>query len=119
MTKLLSRADILRANDLPTREVEVPEWGGTVRVRTMTAKDRDAFDSAILEAHQDGRSAPENVRARYAAACIIDDKGKPIFTEEDIAALGAKSGAALSRVYEAISDLNKLSPADVEATAKN
>ena len=30
--KLLTGAAILAANDLPHEDVEVPEWGGTVRV---------------------------------------------------------------------------------------
>lgn len=119
MTKLLSRSEILKADDLPTKDVEVPEWGGTVRVRSMTAKDRDAFEATILEAQRAGLAAPENVRARHAAACIVDEKGRQIFNEEDILALGQKSGAALARVYDAISSLNQLAPEHVEEAAKN
>jgi hypothetical protein len=32
----LKREQILKANDIKTIEVEVPEWGGTVRLRTMS-----------------------------------------------------------------------------------
>lgn len=117
MTKLLSRSEILKSSDLPTKDVPVPEWGGTVRVRSMTAADRDAFEEAYRQAKQS--EEPVNLRARYAAACIVDEKGKPIFVEADIEALGAKSALALDRVFEAISSLNKLSDSDVEEAAKN
>jgi hypothetical protein len=33
---LLSKSAILCANDLQTEDVEVPEWGGVVRLRSFT-----------------------------------------------------------------------------------
>ena len=38
---LLSAAEILAADDLPTEDVEVSEWNGTVRVRALTGAERD------------------------------------------------------------------------------
>lgn len=116
---LLTRAQILKADDLPSRDVPVPEWGGTVRVRSLTAKDRDEFETAVLAARQEGNLSPGNIRARYAAAAIVDEKGKQLFSEDDIEALGAKSAAALDRVYAAVNDLNALSPKDVEELRGN
>jgi hypothetical protein len=34
---LLSKTAILCANDLQTEDVDVPEWGGAVRVRSFIA----------------------------------------------------------------------------------
>ena len=115
---MLTREAILAANDTPTRDVDVPEWCGTVRVRTMSARDRDALEFAAIAAREEG-STVDNVRARYAAACIVDDKGNQVFTDEDITALGNKSGAALDRVYQAIAELNRIMPGDIEDAAKN
>ncbi|HEY4546660.1 MAG TPA: hypothetical protein VIG90_09580 [Pedomonas sp.] len=118
MSKILTRDDILGADDLPTKDVQIPEWGGgTVRVRTMAAAERDEFEAAYARARQAG--APINLRARYAAACIVDEQGQPIFTEADVEKLGRKSADALDRVFGAISDLNKLGAGDVEEAAKN
>ena len=114
----LTRDQILAADDMPTREVAVPEWGGTVRVRTMSARDRDALELAALQAREDNTSV-DNIRARFAAACIIDDKGGQLFGLGDIEALGNKSAAALNRVYEAIAELNLIRPDDIEDAAKN
>lgn len=115
---MLTREQILSANDTPTREVPVPEWGGNVRVRTMSARDKDFFELAAIRARNDG-DVNFSIRARYAAFCIIDEKGEPVFTDEDIEALGNKSSAALDRVYQAIEELNRLDPNEVEALAKN
>ena len=115
---MLTREQILAANDTPTQTVPVPEWGGNITVRTMSARDRDALEFAAIAARDEG-STVDNVRARYAAACIVDDKGNPLFTDEDIVALGNKSGAALDRVYQAIAELNRIMPGDIEGAAKN
>lgn len=50
---LLSKTDILCANDLQTEDVEVSEWGGAVRVRSFTGRERDAFEASVnLRAHR-------------------------------------------------------------------
>lgn len=115
----LTRDQILAANDLPSKEVDVPEWGGKVRVRSITAKDRDEFEQALIAARQAKRFAPENVRARYVAACIVDKDGKPMFTGKDVEALGQKSYAALERVYQAATSLNADSADAIEELEKN
>lgn len=45
---LLSKSAILCANDLQTEDVEVPEWGGAVRVRSFTGRERDAFEASMV-----------------------------------------------------------------------
>lgn len=115
---LLTKEAILAATDLKFEEVEVPEWGGTVRVRSMTGADRDAFEQAILDARDAGGKLP-NVRARLVAAALVDDAGVNLFTQADIEALGAKSIKALDRVYAVASRLNAIAPEDVEALEKN
>ena len=45
---LLSKTAILCANDLQTEDVEVPEWGGAVRVRSFTGRERDAFEASMV-----------------------------------------------------------------------
>src|SRR5712691_9265522 len=37
--KILSLADILAADDLPEKVVDLPEWGGAVRVRALKRGD--------------------------------------------------------------------------------
>lgn len=117
----LSRDDILAADDLPLEEVEVPEWGGVVYVRSMNGLERDKFDAwmASLSGEGGGAVMSGNLRARMVALCTTDESGNALFTEDDIAALGKKSSAALTRVADAASRLNGMSPDDVEDIAEN
>ena len=41
---LLTKDQILAVADIEYRTVAVPEWGGEVRIRSMTGADRDAHE---------------------------------------------------------------------------
>jgi len=118
---LLNKQNILDAADIQYKTITVPEWGGDVRLRSMTGFDRDAYENWLMEQPEleSGRRRVENVRARMAAMSIVDDAGECIFTEADIPALGKKSAAGLGRIYDAITSLNAIDQKDVEALAKN
>ena len=86
---LLTKEQILGAADLEHRDVAVPEWGGTVRVRCMTGEERDAYESAL---YNGDKVNLDNVRARLLVLTVIDEQGARLFADEaDIAALGRKS----------------------------
>ena len=117
---LLSKTAILAAQDLQTEELEVPEWGGAVRVRSFTGRERDAFEASMVRG--DGRDRKvdlTNMRARLVGLTVIDEAGQRLFTDEEVDLLGAKSGAALDRVFAIAQKLNGLSGADVEELSKN
>lgn len=112
----LSKADILGADDLPREEVPVPEWQGTVFVRTMTGEERDGFEQSIIDGE---KRKLDNIRAKLAALTVVDENGERLFEEGDIAELGKKSAAALDRVFAVAQRLNGLTGEDVESLAKN
>lgn len=114
----LTREQILAAVDRKIEPIEVPEWGGTVYVRSLSGSERDALEWQVKQAAESG-ALGQNARARFAASFICDESGSPLFTENDIEALGAKSGAALDRVWNAGNLLNKFSDDNVEKLAKN
>jgi len=114
---LLTKDQILAASDIKTEEVHVPEWGGTVRVSTMTGEARDRFESACVT--DDGKANVSNVRAKLVASSIVDEDGRLMFTDADIEQLGHKSAAALDRVFEVAQRLSRVSASDVEDLAKN
>jgi hypothetical protein len=98
----LSRDAILAASDLDKASVDVPEWGGSVNVRQMTAADRDAYEAEcypIDTATGKASIRRDNIRARLLARTVCSDDGNLLFTFADVEALGAKSSAALERVY--------------------
>ena len=118
---LLSKDDILKADDIETREVPVPEWGGTVRVRALSGKDRDAYEASCMQERSKGQMVRNlaNVRAKLVVRSIIDADGNRIFADTDANALGAKSAAALDRVFAVAAELSRLSEEDVDELAGN
>lgn len=116
---LLSREQILGAEDLGTTDVEVPEWGGTVRVRGLSGAERDAFEASMVEIRGNSRKVRlENIRARLVALATVDENGERLFSDKDVEELGKKSGVALDRVWEAARNLSGLSDDDVEELAE-
>lgn len=114
---LLTRDQILTADDLQTEDVPVPEWGGTVRVTGLTGTERDAFEAEILG---DGKKRNlANLRAKLVARSAVDENGARVFTDGDIGKLGLKSASALTKVFEVCQRLSGLTPDDVEELAGN
>jgi hypothetical protein len=114
----LSRDDILGADDLPVHRVDVPEWGGTVNVRSMTGYERDQFETSLTSG-KDKSVNLKNIRARLVSLTAVDDNGERLFTDADVDALGRKSAAALDRVFAEAQILNGLRDKDVEELAEN
>ena len=113
----LTKDQILQADDLKFSEVDVPEWGGKVRIKTMTGEERDAFEDKIVVRDKDGNRKGmdiKNFRAKLLVRTIVDEEGKRVFDEQDIHALGMKSSAALDRVAEEVQEINRLRAQDVE-----
>src|SRR5690554_443064 len=120
MGKLLTRDDILNAQDLPTERVAVPEWDGEVIVRGLTGAERDAFEQSIVETRgKNTRMNLRNIRAKLVALTVVDEDGNRIFSDEDAEALGKKSAAALDRIFAVAQRLSGLRPEDVEELAGN
>jgi hypothetical protein len=120
LAKYLTKQQILDAQDLETKEVEVPEWGGTVLVKTMTGVERDAFESSVVKGKGKNTTVNmANIRAKLVAASIVDQDGQRLFDDQDVQALGKKSAAALDRVFAVAQKLSKISQDDVEELAKN
>ena len=117
---LLTKSAILAADDLKNEDVDVPEWGGTVRVRAFSGRERDAFEASLVRGDGKDRKVDlTNMRARLVALTVVDESGQKVFTQDDVDLLGAKSGSALDRVFSVAQKLNGLSGADVEELTKN
>jgi hypothetical protein len=117
-SKYLTAEDILSASDIHVEELPVPEWGGTLYVKTLTGEERDKIEAEILVIGADGRPKQaklNNLRSLVAFYGICDEKGNRLFTKaEEIAKLAKKSASALDRVVARIQELSAMSPADIE-----
>jgi len=114
---MLSKDEILAATDLAHEDIEVPEWGGTVRVQEMSGTARDAYEDQLMSLPEGERT--KNLRARLAAFTLVNEEGDLMFSLEETSKLGRKSAKALDRVFAAAVRLNKLGDASVEEAAKN
>lgn len=124
MGKLLSRSDVLAYSGKvpPTVEVEVPEWGGSLLVRRLTAREADQFEAESIDLQAEGQGARarlENLRARFLAACVCDERGEPVFTADDVRALGDLDTVAVQRVYAAAERHNAMDRASRQELLKN
>jgi hypothetical protein len=119
----LTRDQIFAARPWPSEEVHVPEWGGSVRVRALSASEMDDFNASITRTKKDQSVEVNrrNYRAKLVAKCVVNGDGTtPMFKEEsDIVALGLQPASALDRILEAINRLNGMTVEDQEDAVKN
>jgi len=119
---MLSKEQILSANDIESKVVSVPEWGGEVMVVGLNATEKDEFENGLVTRDEKTGKAKANLKgatARLCALCIKDENGERLFADSEIVALGEKSGKAIKRVYDVAEDLSGLKPGEVEEIVKN
>jgi hypothetical protein len=96
--KILTAEDILNADDVEYKKVLVPEWGGAIRLKIMSAADAIRFnrmpnrDEAIVQ---------------ILAFCACDEDGKLLFTSaKQVEKLREKNIKVFSRLQDACLELN-------------
>lgn len=114
---VLSKKDILEKKDGQTRTVHISEWDGDIIVSTMTGFSRDRFEASVLG--KNGGMNTQNIRAKLVAACVVDEEGNLMFTEDDVNKLGRKSCTALDKIFIEAQKINCLLDKDIEELAKN
>jgi hypothetical protein len=113
----LTKNQILAAEDRPSTEVEVPEWGGTVRIMAPSSWELSEHQASQIKVRLGSDGKPQTTvdmtgaDAKLAALCIVDGEGKRLFDEKDVRKLGGKSAAALDRVVKAAKTLPGMSDA--------
>ena len=117
---LLTKDQILGSDDRGHEDIDVPEWGGTIRVAAMTSGERDSFEASMLD--KKGKSSGDkllNFRARFVAKCIVGEDGKRLFSDKDIIALSKKSAKPMSDVFDVCRSVNGMTEEDVEEIEGN
>jgi hypothetical protein len=105
---------ILAAEDCPLTQVEVPEWGATVYLRPLTARERDRITARAIKGESD-----EALSIALVGRCLCDIDGRRVFADGEIEQLGAKSGAVVERLFGLALDLNGMGAKAQESLAKN
>ncbi|TDB88358.1 hypothetical protein E1264_11795 [Actinomadura sp. KC216] len=112
---LLSREQILAADDRTYEVVACPEWGGDVRLRSLTGAERDEWENSMIR--QVGKKQVANMRnarAKLVALSAVDGDGQLLFTPSDVIKLGSKNAAALDRLFETAQRLSGVTDEDMK-----
>lgn len=119
---LLSKDQITAADDRQWEDVPVPEWGGEVRVLGMSGTDRNAYQSSLIVIGTNGKPQRVNLTdqlAKIVAKCLVGEDFQRLYTDKEVAVLGAKNGAVLDRLADVAKRLSGLDEKAVEAAAGN
>lgn len=122
MSKHLNLNDIIQATNVKEKQFEVPEWGGHIIIREMTAEARDAYEQSLFVANEKGEFERNlsNARAKLIAACVVGPDGQRMFqTEQHVKALGNMPVSVVDKVFTACQEINALSADDVKELAGN
>lgn len=107
--KILNATDILEADDIVITEVDVKEWGGTVRLKSLNAEEMGEF--VDLTTGKNKGDAP--IRVLMLSAIGVDGQalfpsGDDVETRKIISRLKKKSLRAFMRVQKKALEINGL-----------
>lgn len=118
---MLSKNEIVAAQDRKIIKVEVPEWNGEVGIALMNAADRDSWENEVISFDAKGKvqTKKEFFRLKLLVRTLVDDRGIRLFSDEEILELGKKSSEVILRLFEKSMEVNKLSKSDADELEKN
>lgn len=130
---LLNRNQILEVNDIQTKDIEVKEWGGTIRIKQLSAKEyNDIFMNMInirkmaakqLSAKKNADEnledainelAIKNQKILIIIKSVVDENMNPVFTEADMELLYQKNTNVINKIIAEIEEFNSVSTEDVK-----
>ena len=100
---MLTKEQILSITDKAVKEIEIPEWNGSVFIRGMTIEDVEYCQSL-----KDDPKTLEKMIVRF----VSDAEGNLLFTAKDIPAMKKKSIQAFRRIVNEIKAFNSLDDAE-------
>lgn len=117
---ILGKIDFLKLRPLKTEEVEIPEWGGSFIVQEMTGTQRDNFETYMLSLQSDESSSNhKGIRTAIIINTVVDQSGKPLFSDLDAADISKKSAAILDKIAGVGLKLSGMKAAVIEEAVKN
>lgn len=100
---MLNKADVLKVK-LRFEDVDVPEWGGVVRVQEMTAGAYDRYQRSLYKV-KGGKIEQDfsDMTTAYVQACLVNEDGSAMFSLDEVKQLSAKP---IMKLYEIAQRLN-------------
>ncbi len=98
----LSAADILGADDIEYRDISIPQWGGDVRLKLLTAAESVRFQAQLQANRKEASLA-------LVRTSMVDKDGNQVFKlADDFKALQQKSMKVIRLIADEALDLNGL-----------
>lgn len=107
----LTREALLGATQVPTETVAIPELGGSVVVRGMTARERTQFEKKfVTEIRGKQKRNFEAFREQLCVFCCVE----PRLTEADVEALSKVRADVIERIANVAMKLSGITEKDVD-----
>jgi len=114
---MLSKEGLLAAQ-LEKEKVEI--LGNFVWVRGMTGTERDQWEQSVLYHQKKSKTESyDQFRASLVARTVCDESGNRLFTDDEIAKVGALPCAIVDKLYSVGARLSAVSQKDEEELGKN
>ena len=111
--KYLSKAEILAKDDVSFIEMDIPQWDGTIRFRSLTGDEAIEFGKRL-----DDMDAKQEAVIDLFATSVVDENGNKLFEPHDIRRLRKKSWAVFLKAQNKLLEFNGYTDAAKKA-AKN
>jgi hypothetical protein len=109
---LVTKAQISAAVDRKWEVVDVPEWGGEVRLMALSAADRGYIEAGSVVANgQTPQLKVESLkvyREKLVGMSMVDENFERLYSNKEISAgeLGKKDGAVIERLAAKVQELS-------------
>ena len=109
---LVTKAQISAAVDRKWEDVDVPEWGGEVRLMALSAADRGYIEAGSVVANgQTPQLKVESLkvyREKLVGMAMVDENFDRLYTNKEITAgeLGKKDGGVIERLAAKVQELS-------------
>lgn len=114
---LLSKENIIAADDIAYEYVDVPEWGGKVKIYAMSLAQHIEYEKLSTK----GKDNPINGEqiVFVLSQALRNEDGSRLFTEEEAKLLLNKNTRVVSRLFAKCAELSKFSDTDIKGEEKN
>lgn len=119
---LLTKAQINAVDDRRWEDVEVPEWGGEVRLLGLSGTERDAYQASLVVLGSGGNVQRMNLAdasAKLVAKCLVDADFERLYSDKEVRELGTRNGQVIERLHKICQRLSGLGKKAVEDAAGN
>ncbi len=108
----LNKHQIFGCDDMRYSTLDVPEWGGEIRLKTMSFAEQSDYEK--LKESKDSAGLIVGMVVR----CAVDEHGKRLFEESDLEELQKKNTQVLVKIFHAALELNSLHEDELKSKAK-